>query len=68
MVLSVGYFKTLSVKTQKLVIVFEQYNINNKISTLEIPDHDILPSKWHHVLTDVPFPSVLDLKYLGVFK
>ena len=30
----------LSVKTQKLVIVFEHYNNNTKFSTMEIPDHD----------------------------
>ena len=25
------------------------------------PDHDILPSKWQHVLTDVPFHTVFGL-------
>ena len=56
----VDHYQTPSDKTHKVVNVFEQYK-KNQCPGIFFPDHDILPSKRHHVLTDVPFHTALDL-------
>ena len=35
--------------------IFDKYNNKNLVPIRSLSDHDILPSKWHHVLIDVPF-------------
>ena len=34
--------------------IFNKYN-KNLVPIRSLIDHDILPSKWHHVLIDAPF-------------
>ena len=43
-------------KAYKVVIVFAKYK--NLVPWKFFPDHDILPFKWHHVLTDASFHAV----------
>ena len=35
--------------------IFDKYNNKNLVPIRSLSDHDILPSKWHHVLIDAPF-------------
>ena len=35
--------------------IFDKYNNKNLVPIRSLSDHDILPSKWHHVLIDVSF-------------
>ena len=63
----VNHYQTPSNKTHKVVSVFEQYK-KKLVPWNNLSDHDILPSKWHHVLTDVPFHTVLDLMLRSVLN
>ena len=54
MELGVSHEQNLSSSTPIVDNTFNKYN-KNLIPIRSLSDHDILPSKWHHVLTDVPF-------------
>ena len=57
MELGVSHMQNLSSLPPIVDNIFDKYNNKNKNLVLirSLPDHDILPSKWHHVLIDVPF-------------
>ena len=54
--LRVSHISTKAMKTYKVVIVFAKYK--NLVPWKFFPDHDILPSNWHHVLPDASFHRV----------
>ena len=54
MELGVSHEQSLSSLTPIIDNTFDKYN-KNLVPIRSISDHDILPSKWHHVLIDVPF-------------
>ena len=54
MELGVSHMQNLSSLTPVVDNIFDKYN-KNLVLIRSLPDHDILPSKWHHVLIDVPF-------------
>ena len=54
MELGVSHEQSLSSLTPIVDNTFDKYN-KNLVPTRSLSDHDILPSKWHHVLIDVPF-------------
>ena len=47
--------QSLSSLTPIVNNIFDKYNNINLVPIRSLSDHDILPSKWHHVLIDVPF-------------
>ena len=47
--------QSLSSLTPVVDNIFDKYNNKNLVPIRSLSDHDILPSKWHHVLIDVPF-------------
>ena len=47
--------QSLSSLTPIVDNIFDKYNNKNLVPIRSLSDHDILPSKWHHVLIDVPF-------------
>ena len=62
MELGVSHEQSLSSSTPIVDNIFDKYNKNlvpkynkNLVPIRSLSDHDILPSKWHHVLIDVPF-------------
>ena len=55
MELGVSHVQNLSPLTPIIDNIFDKYNNKNLVPIRSLPDHDILPSKWHHVLIDVPF-------------
>ena len=54
MELGVTHEQSLSSLTPIIDNTFDKYN-KNLVPIRSLSDHDILPSKWHHVLIDVPF-------------
>ena len=54
MELGVSHVQNLSSLTPIIDNIFDKYN-KNLVPIRSLLDHDILPSKWHHVLIDVPF-------------
>ena len=46
--------QNLSPLTPIIDNMFNKYN-KDLVPIRSLSDHDILPSKWHHVLMDVPF-------------
>ena len=54
MELGVSHEQDLSSSTPIVDNIFDKYN-KNLVPIRSLSDHDILPSKWHHVLIDVPF-------------
>ena len=54
MELGVSHVQSLSSSTPVVDNIFDKYN-KNLVPIRSLSDHDILPSKWHHVLIDVPF-------------
>ena len=54
MELGVSDEQSLSSLTPVIDNTFDKYN-KNLVPIRSLSDHDILPSKWHHVLIDVPF-------------
>ena len=54
MELGVSHEQSLSSSTPVVDNIFDTYN-KNLVPIRSLSDHDILPSKWHHVLIDVPF-------------
>ena len=54
MELRVSHEQSLSSSTPVVDNIFDKYN-KNLVPIRSLSDHDILPSKWHHVLIDVPF-------------
>ena len=54
MELGVSHEQSLSSLTPIVDNTFDKYN-KNLVPIRSLSDHDILPSKWHHVLIDVPF-------------
>ena len=54
MELGVSHEQNLSSSTPIIDNIFDTYN-KNLVPIRSLSDHDILPSKWHHVLIDVPF-------------
>ena len=54
MELGVSHEQSLSSSTLTIDNIFDKYN-KNLVPIRSLSDHDILPSKWHHVLIDVPF-------------
>ena len=54
MELGVSHEQNLSSSTPIVDNIFDKYN-KNLVPVRSLSDHDILPSKWHHVLIDVPF-------------
>ena len=54
MELGVSHVQNLSSLTPIVDNIFDKYN-KNLVPIRSLSDHDILPSKWHHVLIDVPF-------------
>ena len=55
MELGVSHVQSLSSLTPIVDNIFDKYNNKNLVPIRSLSDHDILPSKWHHVLIDVPF-------------
>ena len=55
MELGVSHVQSLSSLTPIVDNIFDKYNNKNLVPIRSLSDHDILPSKWHHVLMDVPF-------------
>ena len=55
MELGVSHVLSLSSLTPIVDNIFDKYNNKNLVPIRSLSDHDILPSKWHHVLIDVPF-------------
>ena len=55
MELGVSHVQSLSSLTPIIDNIFDKYNNKNLVPIRSLSDHDILPSKWHHVLIDVPF-------------
>ena len=55
MELGVSHVQSLSSLTPIVNNIFDKYNNKNLVPIRSLSDHDILPSKWHHVLIDVPF-------------
>ena len=55
MELGVSHVQNLSSLTPVIDNIFDKYNNKNLVPIRSLSDHDILPSKWHHVLIDVPF-------------
>ena len=54
MELGVSHEQSLSSSTPIVDNIFDKDN-KNLVPIRSLSDHDILPSKWHHVLMDVPF-------------
>ena len=54
MELGVSHVQNLSSLTPIIDNIFDKYN-KNLVPIRSLSDHDILPSKWHHVLIAVPF-------------
>ena len=54
MELGVSHVQSLSSLPPVIDNIFDKYN-KNLVPIRSLSDHDILPSKWHHVLIDVPF-------------
>ena len=54
MELGVNHEQNLSSLTTTVDNIFDKYN-KNLVPRRSPSDHDILPSKWHHVLIDVSF-------------
>ena len=54
MELGVSHVQNLSSSTPIIDNIFDKYN-KNLVPIRSLSDQDILPSKWHHVLIDVPF-------------
>ena len=54
MELGVSHEQSLSSPTPIVDNIFDKYN-KNLVPIRSLSDHDILPSKRHHVLIDVPF-------------
>ena len=54
MELGVSHVQNLSSLPPIVDNIFDKYN-KNLVPIRSLSDHDILPSKWHHVLIDVPF-------------
>ena len=54
MELGVSHVQSLSSLPPIVDNIFDKYN-KNLVPIRSLSDHDILPSKWHHVLIDVPF-------------
>ena len=54
MELGVSHVQSLSSLTPIIDNIFDKYNNKNLVPIRSLSDHDILPSKWHHVLIDVP--------------
>ena len=54
MELGVSHEQNLSSLPPVIDNIFDKYN-KNLVPIRSLSDHDILPSKWHHVLIDVPF-------------
>ena len=54
MELGVSHEQSLSSSTPVVDNIFDKYN-KNLVPIRSLSDDDILPSKWHHVLIDVPF-------------
>ena len=54
MELGVSHEQSLSSLTPIIDNIFDKFN-KNFVPIRSLSDHDILPSKWHHVLIDVPF-------------
>ena len=54
MELGVSHVQNLSSLPSIVDNIFDKYN-KNLVPIRSLSDHDILPSKWHHVLIDVPF-------------
>ena len=55
MELGVSHVQNLSSLPPVIDNIFDKYNNKNLVPRGSLSDHDILPSKWHHVLIDVPF-------------
>ena len=55
MELGVSHVQSLSSLTPIVDNIFDKYNNKNLVPIRSLSDHDILPSKSHHVLIDVPF-------------
>ena len=55
MELGVSHVQNLSSLPPVVDNIFDKYNNKNLVPIRSLSDHDILPSKWHHVLIDVPF-------------
>ena len=57
MELGVSHVQNLSSLTPIVDNIFDKYTniIKILVPIRSLPDHDILPSKWHHVLIDAPF-------------
>ena len=55
MELGVSHVQRLSSLPPVVDNIFDKYNNKKLVPIRSLPDHDILPSKWHHVLIDVPF-------------
>ena len=53
MELGVSHEQSLSSSTPVVDNIFDKYN-KNLVPIRSLSDHDILPSKWYHVLIDVP--------------
>ena len=54
MELGVSHVQNLSSLPPIVDNMFDKYN-KNLVPIRSLSDHDILPSKWHHVLIDVTF-------------
>ena len=54
MELGVSHVQNLSSLTPIIDNIFDKYN-KNLVPIRSLSDHDMLPSKWHHVLIDVTF-------------
>ena len=55
MELGVSHMQNLSSLPPVVDNIFDKYNNKTLVPIRSLSDHDILPSKWHHVLIDVPF-------------
>ena len=55
MELGVSHVQSLSSLTPIVNNIFDKYNNKNLVPIRSLSDHDILPSKWHHVLIDASF-------------
>ena len=55
MELGVSHVQNLSPLPPVVDNIFDKYNNKNLVPIRSLSDHDILPSKWHHVLIDAPF-------------
>ena len=64
MELGVSHVQNLSSLTPIVDNIFDKYN-KNLVPIRSLSDHDILPSKWHHVLIDAPFSQQRTKMSLG---